>query len=126
MVGTAFSVLIRWELSGPGPMLGDVPRHLGTFFQDAGNNIMEALIFFHDEVLCILALITGVVFWGIVRAIATRLYHRYLFEGVLVEIVWTLLPAVILICIALPSLQLLYIMDEVTNPGVTLKVVGHQ
>ncbi len=63
MVGTAFSVLIRWELSGPGPMLGDVPRHLGTFFQDAGNNIMEALIFFHDEVLCILALITGVVFW---------------------------------------------------------------
>ena len=56
----------------------------------------------------------------------SRWYNRYLLEGVWVEIVWTLLPAGILICIAFPSLQLLYIMDEVTNPGVTLKVVGHQ
>ena len=107
-------------------MLGDVPSSQGTFFQDAGNSIMEALIFFHDEVLCIIALITGVVSWGIARAIVTRWYNRYLLEGVWVEIVWTLLPAGILICIAFPSLQLLYIMDEVTNPGVTLKVVGHQ
>ena len=52
--------------------------------------------------------------------------NRFLLEGQTIEIIWTVLPALILIFIALPSLQLLYLLDEVNNPTITLKTVGHQ
>nr|YP_009328071.1 cytochrome c oxidase subunit II [Euborellia arcanum]APD14845.1 cytochrome c oxidase subunit II [Euborellia arcanum] len=52
--------------------------------------------------------------------------NRYLLEGQLIELIWTIVPAFTLIFIALPSLRLLYLLDEVNLPSVTLKVVGHQ
>jgi len=42
------------------------------------------------------------------------------------EIVWTLVPSIVLILIAIPSFALLYAMDEVISPSITLKVIGHQ
>lgn len=47
-------------------------------------------------------------------------------EGQTIEVVWTVIPAVTLIFIALPSLRLLYLLDEVNDPTITLKVIGHQ
>lgn len=44
----------------------------------------------------------------------------------LIEIIWTLIPSLILVLIAIPSLALLYVMDEVIDPAITLKAVGHQ
>ena len=81
---------------------------------------------FHDEVMYILMFIIFFVFWVIIRTLTTKFYHRYLFEGVLIEVIWTLLPAAVLVFIAFPSLKLLYLMDEVINPALTIKVVGHQ
>ena len=95
-------------------------------FQDAGSPIMEEITFFHDEVMFILSVIITVVLWLIVRALINKHYYRFLIEGTLVEVVWTIIPAVILIFIAFPSLKLLYVMDEVVEPSVTIKVVGHQ
>ncbi len=42
------------------------------------------------------------------------------------EIVWTLIPAIILVFIAIPSFNLLYSLDELIEPEVTLKIIGHQ
>ena len=42
------------------------------------------------------------------------------------ETIWTIVPAVILLFIAFPSLRLLYVMDEVMNPSITLKAIGNQ
>jgi cytochrome c oxidase subunit 2 len=42
------------------------------------------------------------------------------------EIIWTLVPAFILLIIAIPSFSLLYSLDETINPSITLKVIGHQ
>lgn len=47
-------------------------------------------------------------------------------HGKLIEIVWTLFPAIVLISIAIPSLTLLYKMDDVYNPLMTIKVIGNQ
>nr|AQP29578.1 cytochrome c oxidase subunit 2 [Odontotermes sp. E TB-2017] len=47
-------------------------------------------------------------------------------EGQMIETLWTIAPAIILVFIAMPSLRLLYLMDEVHNPTLTLKAVGHQ
>lgn len=47
--------------------------------------------------------------------------NRFLLHGQLIEIIWTILPAIILLFIALPSLRLLYLLDEINEPSVTLK-----
>lgn len=43
-----------------------------------------------------------------------------------VEIYWTLLPCILLILIAIPSFWLLYIFDEILDPSITFKIIGHQ
>lgn len=95
-------------------------------FQDAGSPITEQLIYFHDNVMFIVLLITMVVGWTMISAIYNKHYYKYLVEGTSIEIIWTCIPAVILVCIAFPSLQLLYSMDEVIDPSLTIKAVGHQ
>lgn len=87
---------------------------------------MEQLIFFHDHTLLILIIITILVGQLLISIIYNKFTHRFLIDGQLIEIVWTILPAFILILIALPSLRLLYIIDEIYNPLLTVKRIGHQ
>nr|AWV83954.1 cytochrome oxidase subunit II [Tettigades lacertosa] len=94
--------------------------------QDASSPLMEQLIFFHDHTLVILILITVVVGYMMGTLVFNNMVNRLLLEGQLIELIWTLLPALTLIFIALPSLRLLYLLDEVNNPLLTLKIIGHQ
>ena len=77
---------------------------------------MENIIFLHDQIMFILIIIIITVLWLIIRSLTTKYYHRYLTDGTLIEVVWTLIPAGILVFIAFPSLKLLYLMDEVLTP----------
>ena len=95
-------------------------------FQDSASPIAERLIFFHDNVMFIILVILVLVGWIMVAAITNKHYYKYLVEGTTIEIVWTLVPAIILVFIAFPSLQLLYSMDEVVDPSLTVKAIGHQ
>ena len=47
-------------------------------------------------------------------------------DGQFIETLWTIIPALILINLALPSLGLIYLIDEIPRPGLTIKRVGHQ
>nr|WMQ72194.1 cytochrome oxidase subunit II [Okanagana tristis tristis] len=94
--------------------------------QDAMSPLMEQLIFFHDHTLVILIVITVVVGYMMSTLLLNNMIDRLLLEGQLIEFIWTLLPAMTLIFIALPSLRLLYLLDEVNNPLLTVKIVGHQ
>lgn len=98
--------------------------HLG--FQDRASPLIEQLIFFHDHTIVVLILITTLVGYIISTLFFNTLTNRFLLEGQTIEIIWTILPALILIFIALPSLRLLYLLDEVNNPSVTIKAIGHQ
>nr|QLM01544.1 cytochrome c oxidase subunit 2 [Palaemon varians] len=95
-------------------------------FQDAASPLMEQLIFFHDHAMLVLILITTLVGFMLSSLFFNSLTNRFLLEHQAIETAWTILPALILIFIALPSLRLLYLLDEVNNPSVTLKVIGHQ
>nr|YP_009711867.1 cytochrome c oxidase subunit II [Daphnia laevis]QGA47444.1 cytochrome oxidase subunit II [Daphnia laevis] len=95
-------------------------------FQNSASPLMEQLIFFHDHALLILILITTLVGYFMLSLITNKFINRYLLDGQMIEIIWTVLPAVILIILALPSLRLLYLIDETTEPSITLKTVGHQ
>nr|AFU50267.1 cytochrome c oxidase subunit II [Stenurella nigra]ARH54665.1 cytochrome c oxidase subunit 2 [Stenurella nigra] len=94
--------------------------------QDSASPLMEQLSFFHDHTLMILVIITVLVSQLLISLFFNKFSHRYLLEGQLIEIVWTILPAITLIFIALPSLRLIYILDEINNPLITIKTIGHQ
>ena len=87
---------------------------------------MEELIYFHDHALIILTLVTIVVFYALVSLMFNSFTHRFLLEGQEIEAIWTVIPAIILIFLALPSLRLLYLMDEINDPHLTIKAIGHQ
>nr|YP_010392980.1 cytochrome c oxidase subunit II [Tipula aestiva]UPX88781.1 cytochrome c oxidase subunit 2 [Tipula aestiva] len=94
--------------------------------QDSASPVMEQLIFFHDHTLMILTMITILVGYIMLTLSFNKFTNRYLLSGQLIEIIWTILPAIILVFIAMPSLRLLYLMDEIYNPSITLKTIGHQ
>nr|WDD44889.1 cytochrome oxidase subunit 2 [Solisorex pearsoni] len=100
------------------------PSQLGL--QDATSPIMEELTNFHDHALMIVFLISSLVLYIISAMLTTKLTHTSTMDAQAVETIWTILPAIILVLIALPSLRILYMMDEINNPALTIKTVGHQ
>lgn len=100
------------------------PFQLGL--QDATSPIIEELLSFHDHALIIVFLISSLVLYIISLILTTSLTHTSTIDAQEVETIWTILPAIILISIALPSLRILYIIDEINNPSVTIKTIGHQ
>lgn len=94
--------------------------------QDAASPIILQLISFHDHTLIILTLVMTIVSYAIITLIINKYSHRYLIEAQQIETIWTIIPAFILLFLALPSLRLLYLTDEVRNPAITIKAIGHQ
>uniref|UniRef100_UPI003002626E cytochrome c oxidase subunit 2 n=1 Tax=Parotis fallacialis TaxID=3112170 RepID=UPI003002626E len=94
--------------------------------QNGASPLMEQIIFFHDHTLIILIMITILVGYLMVNLFFNKYINRFLLEGQMIELIWTILPAITLIFIALPSLRLLYLLDEINNPLITLKAIGHQ
>nr|YP_009000440.1 cytochrome c oxidase subunit II [Argas miniatus]AHF21641.1 cytochrome oxidase c subunit 2 [Argas miniatus] len=95
-------------------------------FPNSNSPIMEQLIFFHDHSMMIIILITLITLYMIFNVILNKFSSRFLMEGQEIETLWTIIPAIILIFIALPSLRLLYLMEETFLPSMTLKILGHQ
>nr|WMQ78050.1 cytochrome c oxidase subunit II [Obeidia gigantearia] len=94
--------------------------------QNSASPLMEQIIFFHDHTLVILIMITILVGYLMISLLFNKYTNRFLLEGQLIELIWTILPAITLIFIALPSLRLLYLLEELNNPLITLKSIGHQ
>nr|WNL53824.1 cytochrome c oxidase subunit II [Quasitermes incisus] len=99
---------------------------LNMTLQDSASPVMEQLIYFHDHALMIMLMIITTVFYTMISIIKNKQTSRFMLEGQMIETVWTIAPAIILVFIAIPSLRLLYLMDEIHNPVMTLKAVGHQ
>ena len=113
-------------------ILLDVAENYQLGFQDAASPIMEGIINFYNYVFIYLTFVTIIVIWMLISVIinfsnSTRVIsHKFLIHGTEIEFIWTITPALILMVMAFPSFQLLYLMDEVVEPGMTLKVIGHQ
>nr|UPX88631.1 cytochrome c oxidase subunit II [Ptychoptera scutellaris] len=94
--------------------------------QNSASPLMEQLNFFHDHTLLILLMITILVGYMLFSLFFNTFTNRYLLSGQTIEVIWTILPAIVLMFIAMPSLRLLYLLDEVNDPALTLKTIGHQ
>nr|YP_010626530.1 cytochrome c oxidase subunit II [Anurida maritima]WBK17671.1 cytochrome c oxidase subunit II [Anurida maritima] len=95
-------------------------------FQNACSPLMEELIFFHDHVMTILILITVIISYTMMSTSLTNQINKIMIESQPLELFWTIMPTFILIFIGTPSIRLLYMLDEVFNPLLTIKVMGHQ
>nr|NP_775400.1 cytochrome oxidase subunit II [Akanthomyces muscarius]AAO14661.1 cytochrome oxidase subunit II [Akanthomyces muscarius] len=110
----------------------DAPEAWGIYFQDSATPQMEGLIELHDNIMYYLVLILFGVEWvlfSIVKNFAIKnspISHKYLNHGTLIELIWTITPALVLILIAFPSFKILYLMDEVNDPKLTIIAEGHQ
>lgn len=109
----------------------DAPEAWQMGFQDPATPIMQGIIDLHHDICFFLLVILVFVLWVLART----LYHfseirhpqpEKILHGSTIEIAWTILPCLILVLIAVPSFALLYSMDEVVNPAVTVKAIGHQ
>ena len=110
----------------------DSPEPWGLFFQDNATPQMEGLEELHNNIMFYLCIVLFAVTWVMVSIILnyrknkTKISNKYVNHGTLVELIWTITPALILILIAFPSFKLLYLMDEVIDPSLVIYGEGHQ
>jgi hypothetical protein len=101
-------------------ILNDVAEPWQLGFQDSAAPGFTGLVTLHNTIGFYLIVISFSVFWVLFSLIYYYSYnknpiaHKYLTHGTVLELVWTITPALILIAIAFPSFRLLYLMD---NPG---------
>src|SRR5271156_371819 len=116
---------------GGGAAFADQPHEWQVGFQAAATPITERIHTFHDELLVLIFAISlfvfGLLIYVMVRfnarahPVPTRTSHN-----TVVEVLWTVVPVLILVVIAIPSFKLMYYMDRVPDSKMTIKVTGHQ
>jgi len=103
-----------------------MPSWIALSFQDNVSPSIEHILFFHDHAMIILILITILTLYLVTSLIIRKKFNKFIIEGQEIETIWTVLPAFILIFIAMPSLKTLYLIEDTKTPTVTLKITGHQ
>nr|WOW98959.1 cytochrome c oxidase subunit II [Borysthenes sp. 2 WQW-2023a] len=93
---------------------------------DSMNPIMEQLNFFHDHTMMIMMIILTMVTIKAYSLKKNLLMNNKFNEHQALETTWTILPAMTLIIIAIPSLKILYLMEELISPSTSIKAMGHQ
>lgn len=98
-------------------------------FQTPATPIAESIIIFHNDLMILLVFVVFFVAFILFRIVyffrSTKTVSKVV-HGSVVEVVWTLIPAVLLIIVAIPSFSLLYGIDEVVDCDLTVKVLGNQ
>ena len=107
------------------------PHDGGWFFQDGQNELESRVISFHNYVFKIIAVITALVL-GLIGYICIKFNRKAnpvpskTTHNTLLEVVWTVVPILIVVAIMIPSLRLLYYVDKTDHADLTLKVTGYQ
>ena len=95
-------------------------------FQTANSYIILELIHFHDRLNLLLSSILALVAYFIVAITYNKIHHPYLIDNHILERLWIFTPSLILIKIAIPSLAILYLIDDLVDSSLSLKVNAHQ
>jgi len=116
----------------PGSVLANQPKDWQLGFQKAASQGMEDIVWFHDYML--LPIITAITVFVLFLLLYTCVRFRASRNKVasttshntLVEVLWTLIPCLILVVMAVPSFKVLYSQDTIPKADVTIKAVGYQ
>jgi cytochrome c oxidase subunit II len=114
-----------------GAALADQPHPWQLGMQAAATPITDRIHAFHNELLVIIFAISLFVV-GLLIYVMVRFNHRAhpvptrTSHNTVIEVLWTVIPVLILVTIAIPSFKLMYYMDRVPDSKMTIKVTGHQ
>lgn len=126
-----YSSILAISVLTSGSLIADAAVDWQFGLQDPATPVMRGIIYFHHDLIVLFIFVCIFVTFMLFRAV-----HHFnaeknpvsdgIVHGTMLEIIWTTVPAILLIVIALPSFALLYAVDEVVDPALTVKVVGHQ
>jgi cytochrome c oxidase subunit II len=121
-----FSIIFFTQITG-----ADYPRPWQINFQEPVTPVMESIYHLHNMLMYVMTAV-------VIFVVALLAYVCYRFSAkrnpvpnkfshnVVVEVIWTIIPVIILIVIAIPSFRALYFAEKVQNAEMTVKVVGYQ
>nr|YP_010471414.1 cytochrome c oxidase subunit II [Tetragonula pagdeni]UVG40749.1 cytochrome c oxidase subunit II [Tetragonula pagdeni] len=95
-------------------------------FQDSNSIYSDNLISFHNFVMMFIIVITSLTLFFIMDFVTNSFVNLSLLKNHTIEVVWTVIPMIVLVLICYPSLKILYFIDEVVNPYFSIKAIGHQ
>jgi cytochrome c oxidase subunit II len=108
------------------------PKPWEIGFQPPATPVKDRLTAFHDDLLMPIITVITVFVLGLLVYVMWRFNQRRnpvpsrTSHNTVIEMLWTVVPVLILVIIAIPSFKLMYYMDRVPNPEMTIKVTGHQ
>ena len=130
-MGAGLAVALGAVMASGGDALADQPHEWQLGMQAAATPVTERIHAFHNELLVIIfaiaLFVVGLLIYVMVRfnarahPVPTRTSHN-----TVIEVLWTVVPVLILVIIAIPSFKLMYYMDRVPDSKMTIKVTGHQ
>ena len=111
--------------------LCDAPEKFQMNIQDPATPVLEGMISFHNFLVVVEIFIGIFVLWMLLIVIFRFNNHsnsssKIFTHSSVLEIFWTVIPALVLGVLAIPSFALLYSLDEQIEPSLTLKIIGHQ
>lgn len=111
-------------------LLCDAPQKAGFTTQDPATEIFESMVDFYDLICFELIIIITIIFTLLFNIIFFRMHYsnsaKTFSHSTDLEIFWTVVPALLLVIIAYPSFSLLYALDDLSTPSLTVKIIGHQ
>ena len=116
----------------PNSLLANEPRDWQLGFQSSASKSMSDIVWFHDYMLLpiITAITAFVLFLLLYVCIRYRASRNKIASttshNTMIEVIWTLVPCLILIVMAVPSFKVLYSQDEIPKADVTIKAIGYQ
>ena len=116
----------------PGSVLANQPKDWQLGFQKSASETMDDIVWFHDYMLLpvITAITVFVLFliaYACIRFRASKNKEASTTShNTFIEVIWTLVPCLILIVLAVPSFKVLYSQDEIPKAEVTIKAIGYQ
>lgn len=103
-----------------------MPRWLSLGFQDSRSPFIRELRFLHDHIIVIIIMIIVLVTYIMILLIVSLSFYKFFSEGTYIETIWSVVPAFLLIVLVVPSIKVLYLMEDVKYPRYSFKVVAHQ
>ena len=116
----------------PGSVLANQPKDWQLGFQKSASGTMSDIVWFHDYMLlpvitAITAFVLFLIAYACIRFRASKNKEpSTTSHNTFIEVIWTLVPCLILIVLAVPSFKVLYSQDEIPKADVTIKAIGYQ
>jgi len=103
-----------------------MPRRLAITFQDCASSQIMHLFNLHEFIMSIITIVIILILYIIRNIIKSKNYYKIIREGTLIETIWSIIPAILLILLVFPSIKILYLAEDIKKPENTIKIVGHQ